>query len=234
MRSIVKMLGLAFFATLAFSAVGAIGAGSASALLFLTSGASEETSTTVNLNTETSPATLEAENGLSVKCPSVLGSGTILNKTDRIDKLLFTFHKCTAGILGACTSSGEQTGLIKTLELDALLITLLNGHYGLLILAEKGNQAEFVCGGVTIEVKGTVAGEFTATAAEAEAGATEMNLVFKKGAKAGESAIKDYWTLEGVREAKMESKGLGSTFEESNEQANGDAKTANIVKFCHK
>jgi len=236
MRSI-KVLGLAFVALLALSVVGV---GSASALLFLVTGASSETFNVNNLNTSAKPATLETAGKNTVTCPSVLGKGTILNKTDVAEKILFTFHGCTDSLGSSCQSSGEPSGLITTLDLDGLLITTLGGKYGIVVLAEKGNLAEFTCGSGIVEVKivvtGTVVGEFTETKAESELEKTSSQMQFAAGTKAGEPAIKDYWTLEGIKAAKLESTITGAINEkaESNEAALGDVVTTNGVKLCHK
>jgi hypothetical protein len=238
MRSIIKMLGLAFMATLAFSVVGALGAGSASALLFLVAGdAASETYTVENLG----KPTLETSSKRTVTCESVDGGGTILNKTDVVEKASFTFHKCTSSFAGECTSGTEPKGLIKTLALDGLLVTLLNGKYGILTLPEKStDEAEFTCKGlltVTTVVTGNVVGEFTETKAESEVSKTAAKVVFAKGANAGEQAIKDYWTLEGIKAAKLESTLSGGINEgplESNEQAEGDVKTTNGITLLHK
>ncbi len=241
MRSIIKMLGLAFMATLAFSMVGALGAGSASALLFLVAGgASSETFTVQTLGAEQK---LETPKN-SVKCTSVEGSGTILNKTDVVDKASFTFHKCSSTFSGECTSAGQTTkGLIKTLALDGLLVTLLGTtehKYGIVMLPEKStDDAEFTCtnGLVTTKtvVKGSVVGEFKETQAESETSKTAAKIAFEKGTNAGEAKIKDYETLQGVKAAKLEStiENIESNVE-SNEQAEGDITTTNGITLCHK
>jgi hypothetical protein len=233
MRTI-KALGLAFVAMLAFSS---LGVSSASALLFLTKNPSE-LFLVLNLNSAGKPAILETAGTNKVECTFVLGHGIILNKTDIAEKILFTFHGCKQALAGACNSPGEPSGLITTLELDALLVTLLNGKYGILVLPEVkgGNAAFFSCGGViNVVVKGTVAGEFTETKAESEVEKEEGKVVFEKGAKAGEQAIKDVWTLQGIVADKLESSitGLFSESGESNEQAEGDIRTPFKVKFCH-
>ncbi len=230
MRSIIKMLGLAFFATLAFSAVGALGASSASALLFLTESGNELLFTIKGLGL----AVLETKNASKIDCKSTLGHGFIVNKSDSARKILLTFHECTSGALGACTSSGEPSGLITTLEMDALLVTLLSplDKYGLKLLAEKGNLADFNCGIAAVTVKGTIVGEFEETLTESQTNKTEAKLVFEKGANPGEPFIKDYWTLQGVETAKLESTIAGAT-EEANEQALADILPNGGVKFCH-
>jgi hypothetical protein len=236
MRSIIKMLGLAFFATLAFSAVGALGAGSASALLFLTQSTKE-------LFTVKSLTTAKLETALNaVECATVLGHGLILNKTDIAHTILLTFHECkVAGTTAACTgtsNANEPSGLITTLELDALLVTLLPStadKYGLKVLAEKGNLAEFKCATVpetNVTVKGSVVGEFAETLTESETAKAEAKLVFAKGANAGEAKIKDYETLNGVGAAKLESSFTG-IFEESNQQGTGDVIPLHPVTLCH-
>ncbi len=239
---LIKLLGLAFMATLAFSAIGALGAGSASALLFLTSGGASTTFTVLNLNTSTKPAVLETKGGQKVECEGVVGSGTILNKTDLSHKIVFTFHKCKASFGSTCSSAGEPSGLIKTLSLRGLLVTLLNGKYGIETVSEKGTTgdlAEFKCSGligeVTTVVTGSVVGEFTETKAESEVLKKEAKVEFAKGVNAGEAKIKDYWTLEGVVSATLTSKLSGAVVEtaESNEQAVGDVSPAVEVKFCH-
>jgi hypothetical protein len=236
MRSI-KVLGLAFIAALALSAVGA---GSASALLFLVKGgAASESFTVKNLNSSAKPATLETAGKNTVTCNSVLGKGTILNKTDVAQKILFTFHECTDSLGSSCQSANEPSGLITTLDLDGLLITTLNDKYGVVVLAEKGNLAEFTCGSGLFEVKiavsGTVAGEFTETLAESQTEKTVAQQEFKKGTNAGEPFIKDYWTLEGIKTAKLTSTITGAINEtaESNESALGDVITVNGVTLCH-
>ncbi len=238
MRSIIKMLGLAFFATLALSAMGALGAGSASALLFLTTNAKE--SFTVKGLTI---AELETKGKNTIECANVLGNGLILNKTDVAHSIFLIFHKCNIkGLPSAtCTSAGEPAGLIKTLQLDALLVTLLpstSDKYGLLLLAAKGNLAEFKCASLpetNAEVKGTVVGEFTETLTESQTAKKEATLKFEKGANAGEPAITSYWTLQGTAAPKLEStlSGLANETSESNEKVTSDVVATNNVSFCH-
>lgn len=232
---IMKMAMAAVFAVLAFSAIGALGASSASALLFLTSTGTSESYTVKSL----SKPLLETKGGQKVECESVAGSGTILNKTDRVDKVLFTFHKCKAfAELVPCKSSGEPAELIKTLDLSGLLVTLLNGKYGILIQGEGSKHlASFSCG-VTenVVVEGSVVGEFTESKAESETFKTVAQVEFKKGAGAGEPAIKDYETLKGLGTPNLETTITGvikETKAESSEQALGDVLTTNTVKFCH-
>lgn len=227
----IKVFVSAFVAMLVF---GAVGANSAAALLFLTHSATE-LFLVLNLNTAAKPALLETAGGNKVECPSVLGDGLLLNKTDLAAKALLTLHKCTfAGMI--CTSAGEPNGLITTLELDALLVTLLDGKYGLVLLAEKGNLAEFTCGGVvSFSVAGTVAGEYTEGKTESEVAKLESKLEFTKGAKAGEPGIKDYWTLEGIVDPKLTSTltGLLNERSESNMQAVLEVVTHFSGFVCH-
>jgi hypothetical protein len=230
----IKLLGLAVVAMLAF---GAVGVSSASALLFLTQ-LNPELFTILNLNNSTKKAVLETSEGTKVECESVLGHGLILNKTDIAHGILFTFHSCES--LGtACTSPSEKSGLITTLELDALLVTTLTGLYGILILASGGgNLAFFQCGGglQNIAVKGNVVGEFPAAKATLEGGVEETKAEFTKGTKAGEPGIKDYWTLQGLAIPKLESTLTGLVNKanlESNEVAVGDIMTLHPLKLCH-
>lgn len=237
MRSI-RVLMLAFVAMLAFSVVGAIGAGSASALLFLTESGKE-----LLFTVKGGEAKLESSSGLAVACKTVLGHGFIVHKSDEARKILLTFHECSSlGQECLSTQSAEKAGLITTLEMDALLVTLLNGKYGLKTLAEGSgkNLAEFTCGTGFLEakiiVKGSVVGEFTETKAESEESyKKEAKVVFENNpAKAGEAKILDYWTLEGLRTAKLESNSNGGAFTESNEQATGTITSDGGVKLCHK
>lgn len=230
---IIKLLGLALMVTLAFSAVGAIGAGSASALVFLTESGRELLFTAKSL---TKPV-LETANGSKVECVLLLGHGFILHNTDKAHKILLTFHGCKNVLLGECKSTNEPAGLITTLELDALLVTLLPSidKYGLKLLAEKGNLAEFTCGigEAPVVVKGTVVGEFEETLKESETFKKERPLLFEKGVNPGEPAIKDYWTLEGVSTAKLEASINNAPFEEANQQVLVDIRANGGVKFDH-
>ncbi len=228
---IMKLLGLAFLATLAFSAVGTLGAGSAAALLFLTESGKELLFTIKSLGN----ATFESASGSRFECKSVLGHGFIMHKTDSVRKILLTFHECGSG-LTQCTSSGEPSGLIKTLELDALLVTLLSplDKYGLKLLAESGNLAEYTCGLGSVELRGSVVGEYEETLAESETFKKEVKLVFEKGVNSGEPRIRDYETLNGAGTAKLESKSGGGAFEEMNLQMLLDLISDGNVKFCHK
>jgi hypothetical protein len=232
----IKMLGLAFVAMLAF---GVAGVGSASALLFLSTLASE-LFTVKTLNTASNPIKIETKGSNLFTCNSILGHGSILNKTDRADKILLTLHECKNAVDESCQSAGEPSGLITTLDLDALLVTTLSGHYAFLLLAEKGNVAEFACSSGLAEEKivatGNIAGEFTESKAESEMEKTERKLEFTKGTNAGEQAIKDYWTLEGVQTAKLEFTLSGPI----NEKAEAtmmlvlDIVTPHPGKYCHK
>jgi hypothetical protein len=232
MRSIIKMLGLAFFATLAFSAVGAIGAGSASALLFLTTTSNAEELFTVK---GLGNAVLELATGTEVKCKVTSGHGFLLKSTNYAHKILLTFHECTSP-LGECNSAGEPKGLIKTLELVALLVRLLEplARYGLKVLAEKGNLADFNCGilNTSVVVKGAVVGEFEETLTQSRENNTERKLVFEKGSGAGVPFITDYWTLQGVGTAKLETSIGAAAFRESNEQVLVDINTKFNGSFC--
>jgi hypothetical protein len=233
----IKVLGLALIAMLA---LGVVGAGSASALLFLVKGgAASESFTVKNLNNSAKPATLETAGKNTITCNSVLGKGTILNKTDMIEKILFTAHECTDSLGSSCQTAGEPSGLVTSLDLRGLLITTLNDKYGIVLSAEKANHGEGTCGSGLFEVKiavsGTIAGEFTETLAESQTEKTVAQIEFKKGANAGEPAIKDYWTLEGIRTSKLETTVTGAINEtaESNESALGDVVTVNGVTLCH-
>jgi hypothetical protein len=79
-------------------------------------------------------------------------------------------------------------------------------------------------------------GEFPASKATLEAGVEEAKAEFTKGSKAGEPGIKDYWTLQGLATAKLESTLTGLVNKsnvESNEMAVGDIMTLHPVKLCH-
>ncbi len=230
MRS-AKLLGPAFVVALAFSV---FGAGSASGLLFLTQLA-KESLTTFNLG----KVITETKGGNKIECESGLASGLILNKTGLAHNILVTGHKCSSAFAGECNSAGEPKGLIKSLELEALLVTLLNGKYGLDVLSEKGALVEYECKNGLINEKvrvtGNLVGEFTETKAESEVLKAEMKLVFAKGANAGEPAIKDYWTLGGLGTAKAIGELTGAINETSElgQQGEGDGRPLFAMKFCH-
>ncbi len=233
MRSIIKMLGLAFFATLAFSAVGALSAASASALLFLTANAKE--SFTVNGLGLQLLLTLSNQGTI---CHNVLGSGLILNKTDFAHKILLTFHGCESPALGSCQSAGEPNGLIKTLELHALLVTTLSGLYAIVILSEKGEAAEFSCGIAKIKVTGQIAGEFPEKA-NLEKGTTEAKLTFeRKAGEIGMPKITSWWTLEGTAgpnpQYEAEIKALTTETSPASQDGVADITTPFTLKLCHK
>jgi hypothetical protein len=88
---------------------------------------------------------------------------------------------------------------------------------------------------VKITATGNVAGEFTETKAQSETNETERQLEFAKGTNAGEQAIKDYWTLEGVKTAKLEFTLTGAV----NEKAETsivlilDILTPHPGRYCH-
>lgn len=239
----VKILWVLFVAALAF---GLVGAGSASALLFLT-GLAKELFTLANLNSFEAPAVLETAGKNKIECESILGHGSILEKTDQIEKMLFTFHGCVGRpLLGNCSSAGEPTGLITTLELDALLVTLLpgsptNGKFGILVLAEKGNQdnnlAFVSCStGVNFAVRGTVTGQFTETPQESELEKTESRIKFSSSGVPGEQSPKVVWTLQGLRTDRLESilTGIIGETAETSLTATADMKTPNGLRLCHK
>lgn len=239
---IIKLLGLMFTAVLAIVAASTT---SASALLFVTTGASEESFEIKGLNTTSNPAILENSGGTKIECPSILGKGIILNKTDKIDKLLFTYHGCKDSLGQSCLTLGEPSGLITTLELDALLVTTLAGNYAILVLGANSEKlvAHYECGvgsGPFFELKvlvlGSIAGEFKNPKTELETGIKETKIEFTKGAKAGEAGIKCYWTLEGIKEAKLDSVFSGAINEtaELNELLVFDLLTTNVFKLEHK
>jgi hypothetical protein len=226
---ILKSLGLVFIVTLAF---GTMGAAPASALLFLTLLSLElftvEGLTTVILATK-------AHEVLCENVRPVLGHGFLLNRTDIAEKILLTFHKCSTP-LAACNSAGEPKGLITTLELDALLVTLLKAtadKYGLKLLAEKGNIAEFTCGLENVTVRGSVVGEFEETLAESEAQKASVKLLFSSNGHPGEPAIKDYETLTGVGTAQLIAN-FGVADEEASLEMLVDVTPLHPVAFCHK
>lgn len=220
MRSI-KVLGMAIVAVLAFSAVAA---SSASALLFLSTNAKELF--TVNANSKTKLSTLSKE---TVECETTLAHGFTLNKTDKADEIVFTFHKCKSVSFGVtCTSSGEPEGLIKTKSLKGLLVTLANGKFGIKLEGETSTTlAEFSCGsppllGVTVVVKGSVVGEFTE--AVNKMAFHETNVKFATNGTEGMPAITSYETLEGKGTAKLESTFAGLINETSESAEEGEGK----------
>jgi hypothetical protein len=234
---IFKLLGLALMATLAFSVVGALGAGSASALLFLTESGKLLLFTLKNLGL----AILETLNGTKVECESLLGHGFIVHKTDIAEEILLTFHECKSAV-GSCTTAGEPTGLIMTLLLSGLLVSLEKptDKYGLRISSEHGpneHLATFTCGtpplSVTVIVKGSVVGEFEETLAESETFKKESKVKFAKNG-VGMPAIPSYWTLEGLRTAKLEASTNGGTsFEEASQEVLVDIFSDGGVKLDH-
>jgi hypothetical protein len=246
MRSIIKMLGLAFFATLAFSAIGALGAGSASALLFLTlspSGVKEllfEVKSLLHFNkVEPRNPTLLSSHG-NVECELLLGRGAILNKTDEARKIRLEFHRCKVqNTTQPCTTegvAGEKSGLIITLLLDALLVTLLEvsgqeTKYALKILSEEKppHLATFNCGPIvgTVIVQGSVVGDFEESLSQSQTHKEEAALLF------GKFVSQDFWTLKsGIGEAKLEAN-LGFGFEPATEDALVDIRADGLVGFCH-
>lgn len=227
---ILRLLGLAFIVTLIFSG---FSAGSASALLFLTSLAIQELFTLLNLNSAAKPARLETK-AFSVACESVLGDGLNEDKTDLAKKILLTLSGCEAPLGGKCQSAGEPEGVIKTLELDALLVTTLNDRYGILLLGGAGNIAEFNCVLVpNVVVRGSVVGEVPETLEDAREPKEEFKVIFAKGVNAGEPAIKDYWTLTSLQAPKLEVSVEGGKFEGASLEAVIDERAVFSIRLCH-
>lgn len=227
-----KLLGLAFMATLVFNA---FSTATASALEFLTKLAGQELFTLLNLNSMATPVVIETK-GFKLVCTSILGHGTILEFTDIAHKILYTLSGCEADFVGKCESAGQPEGVIKTLELDTLLVTTLNTKYGILVLAEKGNIAEFKCfltGAVNLIVRGNVVGETPVTLAQSGQANEELNVVFQKGVNVGEPAIKDYWTLPEIKVPKLEMGPEGGKFASASLEAMLDMAPVHSIVLCH-
>jgi hypothetical protein len=234
MRSIIKLLGLAFIATLAFSAVGAIGAGSASALLFLTLSPRGQTELLFELKSLTKPIFLSASGNF--ECALLLGRGAILHKTDEARKILLQFHGCKLeGTSTTCTTAGEPAGLITTLLLDALLVTLLEvplqeTKYALKLLSEvrPPHLATFSCGIITVILRGSVVGDFEESLRQSQTHRKEAALLF------GRTVSQDFWTLKsGIGEAKLEWSFGGGAFEPVAVDVLVDIIADGLVGFCH-
>jgi hypothetical protein len=242
MRTI-RLLGLAFFAVLAFSVVGAVGGATpASALLFLTLSGKEllfEVKSLRHLNATPANPTLLSRNG-NVECELLLGRGAILNKTDEARKIRLEFHRCNVQGFPAlrCTTegvAGEKPGLIITLLLKALLVTLLEVRgqetkYALKIESEERapHLATFFCEGIgTVVVQGSVVGDFEESLRQSQTPKEEAALLF------GKFVSQDYWTLRnGIGTAKLEAN-LGFGFEPAEEDALVDIRAEGKVSFCH-
>jgi hypothetical protein len=241
MKSIIKMLGLAFFATLAFSAIGALGAGSASALLFLTLSGGEllfEIKSLLHFNKVEPPhPTLLSSIG-NVECELLLGRGAILHKTDEARKIRLEFHRCRLqGTMFPCTTrgvTGEKEGLIITLLLKALLVTLLEVRgqetkYALKIESEEGapHLATFECLGETIVVQGSVVGDFEESLTQSQTLKKEAALLF------GKFVAQDFWTLRnGIGEAHLTASNPRVTAL-ATEDALVDIRANDFVRFDH-
>jgi hypothetical protein len=227
----IKLLGLALMATLAFSAIGAIGAGSASALRFLT-----ESGKLLLFTLESLTKPLLSTAGGKVNCESLLGHGFVEHNTDRAHKILLTFHGCKlneGSEVCKSTQSGEPEGLITTLELDALLVTLLASldKYGLVILSEEHppHLAKFVCGilATLVTVLGSVVGEFEESLKESEENKKEKKVAFEHKLE------QTYWTLEGLQTAKLDANPFG-VFEPATQQVLVDIRADGGVRLCSK
>jgi hypothetical protein len=161
MRSIIKMLGLAFFATLALSAFGASSASAVVHPLILIVPPNTYPQLILGLSKKVS--NLVAKGGSKVECQHLLIHGLIHSGLDIL--LLLLWHQCTSA--GAeCNSAGEQKGLIHTAVL--LLPRLLLSHLpGFLIQLdpELKHVAEFECGIVKVVVNGTVEAHLDSPAA---------------------------------------------------------------------
>lgn len=157
---LIKLLGLVFAAVLAVSASAAI---PANALTFKTTNALEHFKLL-----ETKETKLETlGQSAVVKCSSYHILGFAHNLTDKALKVLLTFLGCTESAFNSsCTSKGQATGTVQTLDLHGLLVWLPGSPRkpGLLLLPEaKADDAEFTCdsGLVTFVVEGSVLGEYT-------------------------------------------------------------------------
>jgi hypothetical protein len=216
-------------------AFAAIGASPALALLFLVKNSEE---LFLLLSLFGTGIIIETASKNLVGCQAVLGDGLILNQTDVAEKILFTFHGCDASG-GSCNSADEPAGLITTLDLDALLVTLLSGRYGFLLLAEKGNMAEFECDGdlETETLKGTIIGEFPNDSIGKESETEEKKLIYTPGLKAGEQSIKDWWTLQGVKGPPKLEDTLSGLINESNVESDlqmqPDMRVPGGIELCH-
>jgi hypothetical protein len=217
MKSIIKMLELAFFATLAFSTVGALGAGSASAA---------EPQILLN-GTHTFPQLILGSSSLSsklvnrtatVECGSLLIHGLIRSKLDIL--LLLLWHRCKiAGTTTECNSINptEPRGLIHTavLLLPRLLLTHLPGF---LIQRdpELRHVAEFECGALakSIVVEGTVEAHLSKPAANVFSNEVTVNIEVKTA-----GSEQTFTHDEGSNEImKLESSTNGFAFETATEE----------------
>jgi hypothetical protein len=231
MKSIIRLLGTTVVATLVFSAIATLGAGSALALLFLTS-STKELFTMLGLTSLAKTAVIETKT-MRLECGVMLGHGLILNQTDIAQEISLTLHECDAPTF-SCFSAGEPKGLIKMSGLEGLLVSLLDGKYGLKLSAEKGNFAEYSCGGLPVVIKGSLIGEFTEGRVQAEEVKAGAKLEFGAGTNGGEPKIKDYGTLNGlITPARLELS-LGIEFEEANIKMLMDMEPLHPFKFCHK
>lgn len=157
---LIKLLGLALAAVLAMSVVAAA---SASALTFKTT--NNEEHFTLLETKETKLETLGQS--AVVKCTGYHILGFADNLTDKALKVLLTFLGCTeTSFNSSCTSSGQSSGTIKTVDLNGLLVWLpgTTRKPGMLLSPASGSiDAKFTCDGGLIEftVEGSVLGEYT-------------------------------------------------------------------------
>jgi hypothetical protein len=162
---IIKLLGVAFFVTLAFSTAGALAAEPAH-LLFLT-----QSGLTLLFNAVSLFWTLRGSQGglpAAISCELDLIHGFVLHRSPLIHLLRIIFHgHCVQKINGGANESCTEPIETKPILLELGLINLADGkkHIGILLRPSEGTEIGTVtCGGHSTTIGGVVVGEIPETA----------------------------------------------------------------------
>jgi hypothetical protein len=144
--------GLALIASLA---IGALGAGSASALSL---------DVASNFNTSNAGTTFQAANSnWNITCNTSTGIGSFTSGATE-GTMELRFSKCFLGGAYPCTTSGAVSGEVRWNKLNFKLVYLdaAKTKYGMLLSPATGSSvSEFICLGVAFKQTGSVIGQIT-------------------------------------------------------------------------
>jgi len=198
----IRIVGLALVAVLALSAVAASAAMAA---------APEFSKTKVTFETTGGESVLGG--GATITCKKTTGSGEITTVTQLTAKV--TFKECKGSVLGQKCAETITSELVGTLGTVAKAEA--ETEVGLLFKPKSGAFSEFKCGGLTIKVEGSIAGEVTPVKKLSNKG----NLVF---ALNGTSQKIKKITVEGKEEKpSLKAFGIASTLKTTEENTFAEA-----------
>jgi len=219
MKRSIKVVGLAFVAVLALSAVSVTSASATELIKFSKTGNFE--------GKQTTPAELETSNGKKVECKTVTAKGKVTSEIKGETLLEFGECKTTAFIFeGPCTSAGSSSGKIHIPTLLILLGSDENPEVNMnpAVLLKPDPSVVFKCEVAGQSATLTVTGSVICLVKNA-ANKTEIELLCEKGTKSGEQKDKKFWDIgETNQEDTLRTSSTGAeefTNLESNQLGNG-------------